>query len=1307
MPYKLRKAPRKELYWVVDASGKKYSKEPLPKEKALAQMRALYANEKQGGSDCGCGGGTECITKTGGNVFSPKGIPHRAEDYTDYSSTNPIGFQSLTGKQRTIDEYDAYAKLRADAHNHTGDPIQNVKDMGKLVVFGATPDEKITDALKEQAQYTYDVKKQKLNTALGKGRRGAAGLTFTPSEGLSKAEIKALNDKVQKGQNIKTALKTVADVKMVDADVEKVGSGLTTSMKAYLMREYCREFPANKRKGQKLLQHLVDWIEKSLRKLDCGCGCKGKKKLAELALTGQSMPRHRVKRVLKQKRTGGKLNECPQGYKSNGAALCIEECNPGERSVGEECVKDCPPGWRTVGEECVEDCPPGWKTVGEECVKDCPPGTADTGFGTCIETGCGPNERDDGTGCWGDLKTTCQGDWRKAVWEPGHQVCHTNDGLLHHYHNSFAAERHWKSRQWRGRRWKKSHSQVDWKGTWEDVKKGMTDFLEGRVDLAALFDPEKNGVAAAFRKFGADTQKAFEAVGQKLLDAFDPDKNGLTNALKSVGKALFDASAKFGKFLVDTVGNEQWWKDTMSNPDTYILLIGLIATGAAIALSGGAAGPMAIAALNALGPAVKMIGDAAQGRKIDVTDIVGLTLSLVGGAAGAALAQGAVTGVMAVQALTYAQRAAQIGGIVVSITQVGQAIGVVPEACVVNCNTGANDSIPEQESECDVKKTQWKTRTDPFTKENNYADPPGFWTSDCPKPACDRKEYRAETGCPPAGSNPPTSKPVATPEEKYRRAIMNWVDAEGKDEEMIPKFTWTPEFPKPSCDWTDISVKQRRCFLNQEERLAEAAQIAKEKAEAAEKEADDPEDADELEPDTVCDAELGKEFDEDDGAGNMISLRFFTQGQCENQIRGIWRSHPDHPKYGYCYANEDQKEFAEQGNWSWQCSGEKLRRKEIEDEREYKQAVYEENRDRIAQLGPKQQAFFDNFGIPAEDWGSLSDEEKEQVLKEQSSEKSIEEADEMAVDAEDEDPRPPEEVAEEKKRNDEESEKRGPQQQEFYVASGVLPEKWFSMSDEEREKTAKRAGTDVDALNEMLEGAMEEYQEFDVARAAEQQEEFEEQQRKEAEEAERKTMEEAEQQRAYQIYMESMGEPNKEVEGRRSREEPTSEASGPNARQRFMSQFGASPEDFMGLTHEDMSTVAEQHGMSHEDAMGFAQTAIQGGGRVRKSSRRRQMKQQGLAESQRPGASHIRALQRRRVMNQTVKILPAKYRPTLLHDGQRVGGDMPAPENMEWYYPKAEFSQGAQSAADSSVEAIGRQEQSGFAGSGHCYKAAF
>ena len=53
MPYKLRKAPKKALYWVVTTeTGKKHSKLPIPMDKAKAQMRilaALKSSELNGG----------------------------------------------------------------------------------------------------------------------------------------------------------------------------------------------------------------------------------------------------------------------------------------------------------------------------------------------------------------------------------------------------------------------------------------------------------------------------------------------------------------------------------------------------------------------------------------------------------------------------------------------------------------------------------------------------------------------------------------------------------------------------------------------------------------------------------------------------------------------------------------------------------------------------------------------------------------------------------------------------------------------------------------------------------------------------------------------------------------------------------------------------------------------------------------------------------------------------------------------------------------------------------------------------------
>jgi len=47
MPYKLRKAPNRDLYWVIAQDGRHMSKDPIPLKRAQAQMRALYAAERR------------------------------------------------------------------------------------------------------------------------------------------------------------------------------------------------------------------------------------------------------------------------------------------------------------------------------------------------------------------------------------------------------------------------------------------------------------------------------------------------------------------------------------------------------------------------------------------------------------------------------------------------------------------------------------------------------------------------------------------------------------------------------------------------------------------------------------------------------------------------------------------------------------------------------------------------------------------------------------------------------------------------------------------------------------------------------------------------------------------------------------------------------------------------------------------------------------------------------------------------------------------------------------------------------------
>ena len=50
-PYHIRKAPKRDLYWVIGPDDKHYSKDPIPKQRAESQRRALYLSEtKRGGA---------------------------------------------------------------------------------------------------------------------------------------------------------------------------------------------------------------------------------------------------------------------------------------------------------------------------------------------------------------------------------------------------------------------------------------------------------------------------------------------------------------------------------------------------------------------------------------------------------------------------------------------------------------------------------------------------------------------------------------------------------------------------------------------------------------------------------------------------------------------------------------------------------------------------------------------------------------------------------------------------------------------------------------------------------------------------------------------------------------------------------------------------------------------------------------------------------------------------------------------------------------------------------------------------------
>jgi len=146
-------------------------------------------------------------------------------------------------------------------------------------------------------------------------------------------------------------------------------------------------------------------------------------------------------------------------------------------------------------------------------------------------------------------------------------------------------------------------------------------------ELNRMFDPEKNGVADSFRKFGAESEEAFKDLGRKMEKAFDPNQNGVRQEFER---------------MRDAFPNDDWWKATMSDPDTWVSLIGYVAMAIPFVLSAGTAGPVMLAAIAAAGPVASIISSLAQGKPIDSLDIAALALSIIPGVGAGRKAVGAL-----------------------------------------------------------------------------------------------------------------------------------------------------------------------------------------------------------------------------------------------------------------------------------------------------------------------------------------------------------------------------------------------------------------------------------------------------------------------------------------------------------------------------------------------------------------------------------------------------------------------------------------------------------------------------------------
>jgi len=129
-------------------------------------------------------------------------------------------------------------------------------------------------------------------------------------------------------------------------------------------------------------------------------------------------------------------------------------------------------------------------------------------------------------------------------------------------------------------------------------------------DMANALDPEKNGVAAAFRKFGDDVEAAFNEIGQKIKGFFDEIGNSIVEGMRAFGEML----NKFGDNL----------KTFFEDPANIIGLVATILSGIGSCLP-----PPLSNLMSVLSACTTIIGNAAIGAPFDPTSLVDLAGAFV------------------------------------------------------------------------------------------------------------------------------------------------------------------------------------------------------------------------------------------------------------------------------------------------------------------------------------------------------------------------------------------------------------------------------------------------------------------------------------------------------------------------------------------------------------------------------------------------------------------------------------------------------------------------------------------------------
>jgi len=146
-----------------------------------------------------------------------------------------------------------------------------------------------------------------------------------------------------------------------------------------------------------------------------------------------------------------------------------------------------------------------------------------------------------------------------------------------------------------------------------------------------VFDPNKNGLADAFRMVNGDKTELFNFIKDNLSKVARENKEGFDNAFKPLLHAFGEdraLSELIGEHIKTFPVTREDWERVLQDPDTYFDILSVMISVAAVVTTGPAA-PATIAASRAALTAARVLTHAAQGKVITNAELASVVADII------------------------------------------------------------------------------------------------------------------------------------------------------------------------------------------------------------------------------------------------------------------------------------------------------------------------------------------------------------------------------------------------------------------------------------------------------------------------------------------------------------------------------------------------------------------------------------------------------------------------------------------------------------------------------------------------------